>query len=253
MIATSNFAKRYDQAIFGADTRAIYDSSDFFNVGDWGLHSAGPPRGLGEAATRLVERHLAVDARDTAAAMGVVLDVACGLGASTRMMARHYGAALVVGINFSVAQLDHARSRANTALSPARFAAMDAARLAVAANSVDRIHCVEAAFHFNTRFDFLREAHRVLRPQGKLILTDILYRRRILDVPKANLWVDGTDYRARCETAGFVVETFDDITQRTVGPFCDYVAAKGKPAHAKALRHAMGTYFFVVLRRPSTP
>lgn len=246
-MAVAAFAKRYDLAILEPDVRALYDGSDFFNVGDWGQSPQNPPRGLGEAARRLVERHLGIDPPETAAAMRVVLDIGCGLGPATRMMAQYYPAALVVGVNVSPVQLAHA---AAAAPSPARFIAMDAVRLGVAAESVDRIHAVEAAFHFSTRLEFLREAVRVLRPGGKLVLSDILYRRRLLDIPAENIWRDAADYKARCEAAGFIVDGFEDITRCTAIPFCDYLERKGKKTHAKVLRRAIAAYYFAVLRRP---
>lgn len=245
-MSVADFARRYDLAIFDPDARALYGDSDFYNAGDWSEHPAGPPRSLGEASRRLVQRHLAVDPPTSAEAVRVVLDAGCGLGSGTRMMARHYAAALVLGINVSTVQARHAATAARSA---ARFAVMDAARLAVAANSVDRIHAIEAALHFNTRLAFLGEAHRVLRPGGKLVLSDILYRKPLRDVPEENRWTDKSDYTAKCASAGFAVESFQDLTYCTVEPFCDHLRLKGKKAHATVLRRAIAMYCFVIIRK----
>jgi cyclopropane fatty-acyl-phospholipid synthase-like methyltransferase len=242
-----NFVGRYDKTIFDTQTRALYEGTGFFNVGDWGSHPEAQPEGLAHAARRLVERHLAVETPQSASAARVVLDVGCGLGATTGMIARRYSGALVLGINLSARQTAYAAA----AQSAARFAVMDAARLAVGANSADRIHAIEAAFHFKTRFDFLREAHRVLRPGGKLVMTDILFRRPFPGMPVENVWRDETEYRDRCASAGLGVESLLDITDCTAVPFFRHLAANGRPAYARALRRAVAAYYFIILHRPA--
>jgi ubiquinone/menaquinone biosynthesis C-methylase UbiE len=54
---------------------------------------------------------------------------------------------------------------------------MDATELDFEDERFDLVMSVEAAFHFNTREKFLREALRVLRPNGWLTLSDILVAR----------------------------------------------------------------------------
>lgn len=236
--------ERYDAAIFDPAARDIYGGQGFYNVGAW----QGAADSLGEAARRLVAMHLTVDHGADAEAASLVLDVGCGLGEGARMMAAHYPNALVVGVNFSQAQLAWAAREAPEA----RFAAMDAVRLAFPDACADRVHCVEAAFHFDSRDAFLAEARRVLRAGGRAVLTDITFRRPYgRAIPAANIWCGQEEYLARCRAAGFEVERMKDITNRTLTPFFDHLAQKGRAAEAVLQRRAMAAYYFVVLRKIS--
>ncbi len=242
----ADFVARYDEAIFDPRARAIYDGSDFYNVGDWSDGPSGPPSGLGEAAGRLVARHLDSVAAPKAV-RAVVLDIGCGLGAGAAMMAERYRQAMVVGLNFSLAQARYAARRTPQA----RFAVMNAVSLAVAADSVDLIHCIEAAFHFDARDDFLGEIRRVLRPGGVAVLTDITFRRDYArSVPTRNVWAGEAEYRARCERAGLLVDSLVDITNCTLAPFYTYLKAHGRGAEAALHRRAQDAYYLVILRKP---
>ncbi|CAL9325648.1 SAM-dependent methyltransferase [Streptomyces sp. SudanB52_2052] len=126
---------------------------------------------------RLARRSLALlDARPGQ----LVLDAGCGRGETTARL----GAAgcRALGVDVQPAQIDQARRRFGDR---ARFAVADATalprqadRIPLADGSFDRVHCLEAAFHFGHegRRSFLDESFRLLRPGGRLVLVDVTSR-----------------------------------------------------------------------------
>ena len=122
-----------------------------------------------EACEKLMEMLLALIPDK----VGTILDVACGKGGTTRFLLKYYDAEAVTGINISAKQLATCRSLAPECT----FLEMNATDLKFHAGSFDNIICVEAAHHFVTRETFLSEAHRVLVPGGRLVLSDIVPTR----------------------------------------------------------------------------
>ncbi|MZF88829.1 class I SAM-dependent methyltransferase [Streptomyces sp. SID5643] len=113
----------------------------------------------------------------------LVLDAGCGRGDTTARL----GAAgcRALGVDVQPSQIDQARRRFGSR-SGARFAVADAtalphqaAGIPLADGSFDRVHCLEAAFHFGHegRESFLNESFRLLRPGGRLVLVDVTSRR----------------------------------------------------------------------------
>jgi SAM-dependent methyltransferase len=98
----------------------------------------------------------------------VVWDIGCGLG-GTLLAASRAGQMQLNGLNPSASQLAVARE----AVPQARFHQGTADGIPAEDASVDVVLSVEAAFHFPSRAHFVAEARRVLKPGGRLVLTDL--------------------------------------------------------------------------------
>src|SRR5262249_29640804 len=125
---------------------------------------------------------------------GRILDVACGLGGSTKRLMQTYAPEMITGINISAAQIADAR-----ALAPGcTFQGMNATELDFPDNHFDAVICIEAACHFNRRQKSLKHAHRVLKPGGSLAFSDMLFPTTTLSEfgqeQRANLLPSIADY-----------------------------------------------------------
>ena len=111
-----------------------------------------------------------------------VLDAGCGRGYSTARLAEAGCQAL--GLDLLAENISAASARYGSTPG-ARFATADVTRLPASADGVelsdgsfDAVHCLEVAFHFGAkgRRDFLAESYRLLRPGGRLVLVDFVWR-----------------------------------------------------------------------------
>ena len=99
-----------------------------------------------------------------------ILDVGCGIGGSSRILAKYYGFN-VTGITISPAQVKRARELTPNELN-CNFQVMDALDLKFEDGSFDAVWSVEAGAHMNDKVKFADEMLRTLRPGGFLALAD---------------------------------------------------------------------------------
>ncbi len=138
------------------------------NLGCW------PAADYAAACTALADR---IAGAAGLAAGEHVLSLGCGAGEELLHWVRQFGAAAVVGIEQD-AEVAHAAHRlcAQAGLGPARITVLAQSGLPLggfAPERFDAVVCVDAAYHFSPRADWLLAAHASLRPGGRLAYTDL--------------------------------------------------------------------------------
>ena len=99
-----------------------------------------------------------------------ILDIGCGLGASTLYLAKNYKAA-VTGITISEVQVEMAAKAAATEQLDAKFLLMDAEAMHFQ-KQFDLLWSVESISHYQRREEFFASAAKLLKPGGLFAITD---------------------------------------------------------------------------------
>ena len=123
-----------------------------------------------EAKVQLVHELVSWSGIDKLPRGSRVLDVGCGIGGSSRILANYYGFN-VTGITISPAQVKRAAE-----LTPydckCNFKVMDALNLKFEEGEFDGVWSVEAGAHMNNKTKFAEQILRSIRPGGYLALAD---------------------------------------------------------------------------------
>jgi len=191
---------------------AFYGGSGFRDMGFW-------KRGMNDAkaaSENLMDEVLAFIADKK----GRVLDINCGLGATTGYLFKYFKPADVTGITAGKEKVEACRLNAPGA----EFVEAKAKKLNLPGDSFESIICVEGLGRFETRLKLLGEACRVLKYGGRFVFSDIIRvevereKKDFLKGKKETL-VDLATYRQFLLKSGFKDIIIEDVTKECVDGF----------------------------------
>jgi cyclopropane fatty-acyl-phospholipid synthase-like methyltransferase len=154
-----------------------------------------------------------------------VLDAGCGVGGSSQWLGVNIGCQ-VIGISLSQKQVNKANLISkNLGLdSKVNFEKRDFINTGFADNSFDVVWAIESVCHANNKSDFLKEAYRILKKGGRLIMADFFKKENLKgeDASIIHKWATGwavpdfstmKDFQSKLQEEGFKEVTIQDATE----------------------------------------
>ncbi|GAA2533942.1 SAM-dependent methyltransferase [Pilimelia columellifera] len=153
-----------------------------------------------------------------------VLDVGCGPGGPGVRLAQASGAELVgISVSENDVRLANEKARAADLTDRVRFEPANMLDLPFADESFDHAMALESIVHVTDRVRALREIARVVRPGGRIVLTDFITHEqagekaddtivKVYDSWRTAAPVPADAYESFAEQAGLVLDEVTDIT-----------------------------------------
>jgi cyclopropane fatty-acyl-phospholipid synthase-like methyltransferase len=158
-----------------------------------------------------------------------VLDMGCGVGGGAFFLAENYQAQ-VTGINISSSQLNeaslHAKKRGLQ--EKVTFIEADYLHSQLPEATFDIVWAVESFFHCADKTAFIKEAYRLLKPNGKLVLADYFLAKPAIDLTEIEIlktWFAGfhipdlLSFKALekiAKEAGFKTTNFENVSKQVM-------------------------------------
>jgi ubiquinone/menaquinone biosynthesis C-methylase UbiE len=205
----------------------LAETSLYLNLGYW--HTATTYDQACQSLAQLLGERAQLKPAD------IVLDVGFGFADQDLFWAQHFRLQKIIGLNITPLQIEVGKRRVDEAgLSDRidlRFGS--ATDIPLEKETVDKVVCLESAFHFNTRETFFQEAWRVLRPGGWLAIAEMIPLQKppnlrtsineavgqlLWQIPDANMYTaEVLDDKLR--SCGFENRKLESIREKVFIPF----------------------------------
>jgi len=146
-----------------------------------------------------------------------ILDAGCGTGTTTLYLASQHPACSFVGLTLAPTEVTIARHHQKTAqLGNARFLQGTFLHAPFPAASFHAAYALESASHAEDKQAFAREMNRILKPQGTLLILDLIPTKTIpRQTPRASILqhnaVTITRFLTLLQKEGFTIQDVDNL------------------------------------------
>ncbi len=161
-----------------------------------------------------------------------ILEVGCGNGVQTAYIHKTWNPGSTTGIDLEPMNIEIARKQQESGnLSNIFFMVDDAQKLEnIPTGSVDIVINIESAFHYPDKDAFLSQVARVLKPEGKFVVADLLTTKSSTGSGIRKLWKRrmvlhhwcSDRYRRHFEKSPLLVHDSIDITNQVINGFKGY-------------------------------
>jgi ubiquinone/menaquinone biosynthesis C-methylase UbiE len=216
----------------GSDKRGLQEGG-YLSFGYWTNETINYHQAVEALINRMLEFEKPLN-------KGMVLNVACGYGAETVKIYERIHPDKIFAIDITDSHIEFAKHQMSILNLSDRihFEKMDACKIDFPPETFNYVIGIEGPAHFNTRELFLRKAYEVIKPNGVLLLSDVIavniekdqnLFNRILGrlcakhwyMPKEN-WMSIEELKILLEKIGFQIDTAESAGNNVYPGFSHY-------------------------------